>query len=175
MAPETMGMPLEQIRAECGCTMMAKTTFAFDEVLWDVCLDGEKFGGAPANCASTCAALGQHNGTVYRASAVGKDDLGERLQQILNHCRFQFISRTRGANGAILLARSGERAESNVRQVVVVDIVGAGDAFTTALPLGLLFVQPYQSNNRWATKMAAFVYMQAGGTPRFPSHYELMP
>lgn len=50
------------------------------EVLWDVFPDGPRFGGAPANYACHAASLGAH---AYVASAVGRDDLGERALQAL--------------------------------------------------------------------------------------------
>lgn len=53
---------------------------ALGEVLWDVYPDGAKFGGAPANFASHCAAL--YN-SVAIVSAVGGDDLGQQAIQEL--------------------------------------------------------------------------------------------
>ncbi len=50
------------------------------EVLWDVFPDGPRFGGAPANYACHAATLGAR---ACMASAVGRDDLGERALQAL--------------------------------------------------------------------------------------------
>jgi fructokinase len=53
------------------------------EVLWDVFPDGELFGGAPANFACHCRALGAR---AYVISCVGDDARGERAVEFLqNH------------------------------------------------------------------------------------------
>ena len=50
------------------------------EILWDVFPDERRFGGAPANFAAHCAALGAE---VAMVSAVGEDDLGRRALEEL--------------------------------------------------------------------------------------------
>ena len=50
------------------------------EILWDVFPDESRFGGAPANFAAHCAALGAE---VSMVSAVGEDDLGRRALEEL--------------------------------------------------------------------------------------------
>ena len=53
------------------------------EVLWDVFPDGEQFGGAPANFACHCRALGARS---YVISCIGDDARGERAVEFLqNH------------------------------------------------------------------------------------------
>jgi fructokinase len=53
------------------------------EVLWDVFPDGEQFGGAPANFACHCRALGAQS---YVISCIGDDARGERAVEFLqNH------------------------------------------------------------------------------------------
>ena len=53
------------------------------EVLWDVFPEGEQFGGAPANFACHCRALGAQS---YVISCVGDDARGERAVEFLqNH------------------------------------------------------------------------------------------
>jgi fructokinase len=51
----------------------------------------------------------------------------------------------------------------------VVDTVGAGDAFTAALVLGLLDRRPLTEIHAWANRVSAFVCSQAGATPTLPS------
>lgn len=48
------------------------------EILWDVFPDGPRFGGAPANFASSAAGLAGLAARVCMAGAVGDDDLGRR-------------------------------------------------------------------------------------------------
>jgi fructokinase len=53
------------------------------EVLWDVFPDGEQFGGAPANFACHCRALGARS---YVISCIGNDARGDRAVEFLrNH------------------------------------------------------------------------------------------
>ena len=57
----------------------------------------------------------------------------------------------------------------------MIDTVGAGDAFTAALALGLAFGHPLDAAHRWAAEAAAFVCTQPGGTPTFPPRLHLLP
>jgi fructokinase len=58
-------------------------TAGIGEVLWDVFPDGELFGGAPANFACHCRALGAHS---YVISCRGDDARGRRAVEFLqNH------------------------------------------------------------------------------------------
>jgi fructokinase len=60
------------------------------------------------------------------------------------------------------------RSERPAAAVEVVDTVGAGDAFTAALVLGLLHGWPLDEINRLAAEVAAFVCTQPGGAPELP-------
>lgn len=91
------------------------------------------------------------------------------LEQILKRYSLKVIALTRGANGSLLLRDSGERSDLAGQLVNVVDTVGAGDAFTAALALGVLRGLPLDDTNRWASDVAAFVCTQAGATPRLPA------
>ena len=51
----------------------------------------------------------------------------------------------------------------------MVDTVGAGDAFTAAVTLGLLAGWPLGTIHHRANELAAFVCSQAGATPRLPT------
>lgn len=52
--------------------------------------------------------------------------------------------------------------------VKLADTVGAGDAFTAALALGLLAAWPLDDIHRRAADLAAYVCSQPGGTPELP-------
>ncbi|MEQ1825711.1 MAG: carbohydrate kinase [Pirellula sp.] len=298
-------------------TQTAKTILALGEVLWDVFPDGPRFGGAPANFACACSALGNRSVRVHLASAVGKDELGRKaLNQLQQHdvstsliyeCDFEtgqvivtlnhdgkasyrfidepawyhvpstesltaaatqadvlcfgtlgqwsnvsrmaiqhalhvadhnairifdinlrppFYSRdtileslsnanvlklndeelpilasmldlsgnehelldgiwnryplrlvalTKGANGAMLVNTSRERFVSSGIAVDVVDTVGAGDAFTAALAVGLANEMPLDRIVDWACSVAAYVCTQSGGTPTIPGEHCLRP
>jgi fructokinase len=55
--------------------------------------------------------------------------------------------------------------------VVVRDSIGAGDAFTATLALGLLRELPLEQINRLANEVAAYVCSQPGGTPLLPERF----
>jgi len=55
--------------------------------------------------------------------------------------------------------------------VNVVDTVGAGDAFTAVLVMGLLKGFHLKKRHKNATKIAAFVCTQKGATPELPVKY----
>ena len=91
------------------------------------------------------------------------------LAQIMERYSFKFVALTRGANGSLLLQDSGERSDLPGQSVNVVDTVGAGDAFTAALALGILRGLGLEAIHRWASDVAAFVCTQAGATPHLPA------
>ena len=70
------------------------------EVLWDVFPDGARFGGAPANYACHAASLGAD---AYVASAVGRDELGDRALQALqdNNVDTRAVAKYEAPTGAV--------------------------------------------------------------------------
>ena len=79
----------------------------------------------------------------------------------------QVVALTRGAAGS-LLWREGAVADGASAPVEVVDTVGAGDAFTAALVMGLLRNLPLPEINAGANEVARFVCSRAGATPSLP-------
>ena len=80
--------------------------------------------------------------------------------------KLQFIALTRGANGSILFSADGGVDEHPGVAAKVVDTVGAGDAFTAALVVGLLQGQPLARINALANRLAAAVCAGQGAMPR---------
>jgi fructokinase len=75
---------------------------------------------------------------------------------------------TRGAAGS-LIYHKGEWSERRPNPVTVVDTVGAGDAFTAALTMGLLCNSELATLHAAADELASFVCSRAGAMPeRFP-------
>jgi fructokinase len=91
----------------------------------------------------------------------------EQLQALLSRHALRLIALTRGGKGSLLVGAAG-RSEHPAEAVEVADTVGAGDAFTAALALGLLHGWPLGETNRLAAKVAAFVCTQPGGAPELP-------
>jgi fructokinase len=101
----------------------------------------------------------------------------ERQQLAALGARFQLqlVALTRGAQGALLWRQTGEISEQPGIATTIVDTVGAGDAFTAVLTVGLLAGRPLDEINRRACRVAAFVCSQAGATPRLPQEFRDWP
>lgn len=92
------------------------------------------------------------------------------LRQLSDRYHLRCVAVTRGDSGAIVLAGEVFSDLPGIK-VDVVDTVGAGDAFTAALILGLLGGKDIQEVNRRAIEVASFVCSQAGATPAFPARF----
>ena len=90
------------------------------------------------------------------------------LRSLLARCELDLAVMTRGAEGAILVS-----AEDTIFQpgfpTAVRDTVGAGDAFTAALTVGLLRRTSLEIIVRNACQIAAAVCAHSGAVPRLPS------
>ena len=91
----------------------------------------------------------------------------EIMQKLADRFRLRAVALTRGAGGAVLL-RGGQASEHPGIETHVVDTVGAGDAYTAVLTLGLLQRRNLDAINRGACQVAAFVCSQSGATPQLP-------
>jgi fructokinase len=81
------------------------------------------------------------------------------------------VAQTRGGRGSELWTRDGESFEHlGFRANPLVDAVGAGDAFTAALAMGLLRGWPLARINDAANRLAAYVCTRAGATPEIPAN-----
>ena len=91
----------------------------------------------------------------------------DALAQLAIRFNLRAVALTRGAQGAILL-RGDDSSDCLGTPVEVRDTVGAGDAFTAALVMGLLRGDDLEAINRRAGAIAAFVCSQSGATPPLP-------
>lgn len=105
------------------------------------------------------------------AEMMGWDTTQVDLHRLLLFHDLQVIALTRGADGATLINEDGERSDMPAQPAKIVDTVGAGDAYTAALAIGLLEGASLEKINAWGNQVAAFVCSQPGGTPHFPSKY----
>jgi fructokinase len=90
------------------------------------------------------------------------------MTQLVERYSLKFAALTQGAKGSLLVNCDGEVSEVGGKAVHVVDTVGAGDAFTAAMVVGLLNAWPLVKLHEWASEVAAFVCTQAGATPYLP-------
>ncbi|MBV8878326.1 MAG: carbohydrate kinase [Planctomycetaceae bacterium] len=93
--------------------------------------------------------------------------LRDRMEQLARRHSIDYLAVTRGERGSLIRSR-GEWAEHPGLAVPIRDAVGAGDAFTAALLMGLLRGDPLDRISRHANDVAAYVCTQPGATPRLP-------
>lgn len=93
----------------------------------------------------------------------------ERVEQLARRFRLKVVAVTRGADGSLLYSRGDWNEQPGVK-IAVRDSVGAGDAFTAALTIGLLRGEPLDRLHRRASEVGAYVCTQPGATPRLPAH-----
>lgn len=99
-------------------------------------------------------------------------DAASQARAMAGRFGLRAVALTLGARGAALLL--GDRWTTEPGRVVAVrDAVGAGDAFTAALILGLLRGWDAADILRRATDVAAFVCTQPGATPTLPPGFRV--
>jgi fructokinase len=91
----------------------------------------------------------------------------QQIEQLARQHAQQLVCLTRGAQGSLLYA-GGQWADDPGQTVAVKDTVGAGDAFTAALALGVLAGKPLEAINRRANQVARYVCSCEGATPPLP-------
>lgn len=105
---------------------------------------------------------------VFLAKLLGlRGNERQQLEQLLKSYELKWAALTRGARGSLLC--SGDEVSDNPGvSATIVDTVGAGDAYTACLTLGLLRGWNLDLINRRANELAAFVCSSAGATPVLP-------
>jgi fructokinase len=91
------------------------------------------------------------------------------LHALVGRFGLRLAALTRGAKGSLLVTADGAASDLPGTPVTVIDTVGAGDAFTAAVTLGLLAGWPLSKFHAHAERVAAFVCTQAGGTTPIPA------
>jgi fructokinase len=94
-------------------------------------------------------------------------DARAQLAELARIFQLRAVAFTCGAQGSSLMIH-GEWSEHAGTPTVVQDTVGAGDAFTAALVLGMLDGWPVPTIHQRASEVAAFVCCHAGPTPELP-------
>jgi fructokinase len=103
------------------------------------------------------------------ATMVGlSGDAHAQIVELSTRYDLRCVAFTRGTKGSLLFAQ-GSWSDHPGIPVRVVDTIGAGDAFTAAVALGLLAGGSLDDVNRRASELAAFVCTQSGATPDLPA------
>ena len=92
------------------------------------------------------------------------DDERRRIVELARRFQLRMVASMRGQDGSLLYSE-GQWSEHAGMPVKVADTVGAGDAFSAALALGMLAGWPLDEVHRRASDVAAYVCSQTGGTP----------
>lgn len=95
-------------------------------------------------------------------------DVRSQIDQLVERWQLNAVAFTRGECGS-LLRTAHEWSEHPGVATSVVDTVGAGDAFTAAMTIGLLSGWALDDVNEHANRVAAYVASRAGGTPILPA------
>jgi fructokinase len=91
----------------------------------------------------------------------------DQTEQLAHQCSLRLVCLTRGAHGSLIYS-NGQWVDDPSEPVAVKDTVGAGDAFTAALAMGLLAGKPLPAISRRANQVARYVCSQEGATPSLP-------
>lgn len=103
---------------------------------------------------------------VARTLGVAADVPGG-LEALRKKYRLRLAALTLGARGSMLCSAAGVSIRGGA-DLSVVDTVGAGDAFTAAVVLGLLRGDSLEKLHRHAEEVASYVCTRAGATPTLP-------
>ena len=91
----------------------------------------------------------------------------KQLRALCERFGLRLAALTRGASGSLLVSRHGVWGAA-APHTKIADTVGAGDAFSAALLVGILAGRPLDEVNRRANAIAAYVCSQPGATPAIP-------
>jgi fructokinase len=96
-----------------------------------------------------------------------RGNVREQIATLAAEYHLHVVCLTRGALGSVIFSE-GEWADDPSEPVAVKDTVGAGDAFTAALVMGLLKRKSLEAINTHANEVARFVCSREGATPLLP-------
>ena len=95
---------------------------------------------------------------------------GQQIERLAKEFNLRVVALTRGPMGS-LLYQEGQWSDCPSPPVEVIDTIGAGDAFTAALVLGLLRRMELSQINALADEVARYVCSCAGATPPLPKKF----
>jgi fructokinase len=94
----------------------------------------------------------------------------DQIELLARQFDLQLIALTRGPAGSLLF-QNGKWSDCPSVSIKIVDTVGAGDAFTATLVMGLLQKMELDEINHLADEVARYVCSCAGATPPLPSAF----
>jgi fructokinase len=95
----------------------------------------------------------------------------EIVEEILGRFSLRALALTRGGRGSLLCTNEGRVEHPGYPVAAVADTVGAGDAFTAALTVGLLEGRKPDEIADFANRLAGYICTQHGATPRITENY----
>ena len=102
---------------------------------------------------------------VARLCGLARARAAEQLHALCERFELRLAALTLGARGSLLIG-AGAEWSAVAPHTPVVDTVGAGDAFTAALLVGILGGASMEAANQRANAVAAYVCSQPGATPK---------
>ena len=91
-------------------------------------------------------------------------DERQMLDTLLKSFSLKLVALTKGEKGSVLVSDSGHSGLDAVKTKIA-DTVGAGDAFTAVVAVGMMQGLDLETINRQASRVAAYVCSQSGATP----------
>jgi fructokinase len=105
---------------------------------------------------------------VARLCDLGNAAPADQLRALCHRFSLRLAALTRGACGALLVTPD-DVYEAPAPRTVIADTVGAGDAFTATLLVGILTGRSLDEVNQRANAVASYVCSQPGATPPIPA------
>lgn len=97
----------------------------------------------------------------------------EQLAALLSRFQLKLVALTRGRHGS-LIHTPYALVEHPGAPTQLADTIGAGDAFTAAITLGLLMQNSPETISDHANKLASYVCSKPGAMPRIPEEFKLL-
>ncbi len=93
------------------------------------------------------------------------------LSMLTERYSLKLIVLTKAEFGSRLYAQNENSEHKGITPERIADTVGAGDAFTAAVALGLILGKDLDEINEHANRIASFVCLQSGATPKIPDSF----
>ncbi|MFC1737787.1 carbohydrate kinase [Planctomycetota bacterium] len=93
------------------------------------------------------------------------------LSMLTERYSLKLVVLTKGEKGSRLYSADNNSEHEGFAPEHIADTVGAGDAFTAAVALGLILGKDLDEINQHANRVASFVCSQSGATPKIPDSF----